>query len=280
MVRSLSRYLALLLLCLSASVSQADSKILATSGLLQVEGSAGGGIVPWSVIAGYGSADELGGALAATLLRVDDFELDAYAVALGIDNRWEFSAAQQRLSVKPLNLEIDQDIVGAKVRLFGDVIYNKWPQVSLGLQYKKNRDNAVPFALGADKDEGLDYYLSATKLLVGGFWGHNLLLNANLRVTQANQAGLLGFGDNGDSSYDLVSELSAAVFINRYWALGAEYRQKPDRLSAVKEDDWKDVFIGYFPNKRLALVVAYSDLGDIAGIKDQRGWYFSLQLSH
>lgn len=280
MIKLLSHYFVILLFCISTNASHADGKILATSGLLQMEGSAGGGIVPWSVIAGYGSANEWGAALAATNIRVNDFELAVYALALGIDNHWELSVAQQRLTVKPLNIEIDQDIISGKLRLIGDVIYNQWPQVSLGIQYKQNRDNAVPFALGAAKDDGVDYYLSATKLLVGGFWGHNLLLNGSLRATKANQAGLLGFGDKSDSSYDLVVEFSVAVFINRYWALGAEYRQKPDRLAAVKEDDWKDIFVGYFPNKQLALVLAYSDLGDIAGLEDQSGLYFSLQLSH
>ena len=77
-------------------------------------------------------------------------------------------------------MHIDQHVLGAKVRIYGDLIYNQAPQISLGLQYKKNRDIKVPYSLGAGKDEGLDYYVSASKLLLGGFWGHNLLLNGTM----------------------------------------------------------------------------------------------------
>ncbi|HCD56780.1 MAG TPA: DUF3034 domain-containing protein, partial [Halieaceae bacterium] len=61
--------------------------------------------------------------------------------------------------------------------------------------------------------------------------------------------------------------------------IGAEYRQKPDQLQSVTEDDWADVFVGWFPNKRFAAVVAWTELGDIAGLASQSGWYLSLQLS-
>ena len=63
---------------------------------------------------------------------------------------------------------------------------------------------------------------------------------------------------------------------NRHLAFGIEYRQKPDNLSFAREEDWNDVFIAWFPNKHINVTAAWADLGDIAGVKDQQGWYLSL----
>lgn len=70
-----------------------------------------------------------------------------------------------------------------------------------------------------------------------------------------------------------------AVLFNPRWVLGVEYRQKPDNLGFAKENDWSDVFVGYFPNKHLALVLAWAQLGDIAGQSNQNGPYLSVQGS-
>jgi hypothetical protein len=257
----------------------ADSKLLATSGGQQIEGQAGGGIVPWALLAGYGDVGEWGVSGAATRVRVDDFQLDVAGVALSFNNRLELSLARQDLEVQPLGLDLRQDILGGKLRLGGDLIYGSLPAISAGFQYKRNRDSAVPFALGAQDDEGIDFTLSASRLWLGAIAGRNLFANATLRRSEANQLGLLGFGSvNGDDSR-WVAEGSLGVFLNRHWVFGVEYRQKPDLLQSVKEDAWKDVFLGWFPNKRFSLIGAYTDLGSIAGLADQTGFYLSLQIT-
>lgn len=258
-----------------AAVAQADSKLLATAGATSFEGQAGGGIVPWAVISGYGDSGEWGGAAALTRVGVDDFQLDVRSLSVGIENRLEFSASRQHLEVTPLDLTISQDVFGAKVRLAGDLVYTRLPQLSLGMQYKRNRDMAVPTALGAAADSGIDVYLAASKLWLNGLFGRNVFANATLRSTAAHQTGLLGFGDERQ----LQLEASAGIFLNRQWVLGVEYRQKPDNLAAVVEDDWSDVFLGWFPGKRFAAVFAWTDLGSIAGLPGQGGWYLSLQLN-
>jgi hypothetical protein len=69
------------------------------------------------------------------------------------------------------------------------------------------------------------------------------------------------------------------VLLNPRWAVGVEYREKPDNLSFAGENDWSDLFVGYFPNKHLAVVLAYARLGEIAGLDHQDGVYLSLQGS-
>jgi hypothetical protein len=55
-----------------------------------------------------------------------------------------------------------------------------------------------------------------------------------------------------------------------------EYRQKPNNLSSVEEDDWTDVFVSYLPNKNFNITAAYADLGTVATKKDQKGIYLSM----
>lgn len=270
----MARWLATIFLCLATCLSaHAGSKILGTGAVSPIEGGAGGGIAPWALITGYGSDGEWGGSVFHTRVEVDDFGLDVSGLAVGWQDRLEVSYARQTLDVQGLSLDIEQDVVAAKYRLAGELLYSRIPQVSLGVQHKKNRDFAVPELLGADDDTGTDVYLAASKLWFAALARRNLLVNAAVRYTQANETGLLGFDDDAS----VVFEGSAVVFLNDRWVAGVEYRQKPDHLRAVEETDWWHVFTGYFPNKHFSVVLARADLGDIAGFEDQTGWYLSLQ---
>ncbi|MEG3191670.1 DUF3034 family protein [Lysobacter sp. D1-1-M9] len=264
-----------------------DGRLLATGGATQAEGAAGGGIVPWAVIAGYGTREQHGGTAFRTHLDTGDYSLDSVGAAYGFGNRLELSLARQRIGLgtlqRQLALPVDhfrQDVIGAKLRLAGDLVYGAMPQVSLGVQHKRHRDFNVPRAVGAREDRGTDIYIAASKLFLGGAAGYNLLLNATLRSTSANQAGLLGFGGDLRGGRSLVWEGSAAVMPDPHWALGIEYRQKPDNLGFAREDDWRDVFAAWFPNKRIAVVAAWADLGSVATLDRQRGPYLSLQMSY
>jgi len=42
------------------------------------------------------------------------------------------------------------------------------------------------------------------------------------------------------------------------------------------EQDWKDLFVAWMPNKHVSVTAAYLDLGNIAGASDQTGWYLSV----
>jgi len=262
------------------------SRLLATGGASTIEGAAGGGIVPMAVISGYGAQEEQGGTAFASYVDTGDYQLQVVGGSWSLRNRVEFSYAEQELThdslTRALNLPVNsirQRIFGAKLRLGGDLIYTSMPQISLAVQYKQNRDFLVPSAVGAKSDSGTDFNLTATKLILAGPLGRNLLLNANLRYTKANQAGLVGFGGDKHDGYQILPEVSAGLLLNKHWLVGGEYRAKPDNLSAVKEDDWQTLFAAWFPSKNLALVAAYVDLGEVATFKNQTGWYLSLQGS-
>lgn len=168
---------------------------------------------------------------------------------------------------------INQDVFGAKVRLSGDAVLDQdsWlPQIAVGAFYKRNNRGALVRALGATSDDGLDVYISATKLSLR----HNVLANATLRYTRANQTGLLGFGPDAT----LQPEFSLGYLINRRLIVGAEYRFKPDSLAFAHESDWFDVFVAYAPNHNVTLTAAYGNIGDVATFENQQGIYLILQV--
>ncbi len=333
----------MLAIMLSGAGWAQSGKLLATGGVTQFEGAGGGGLTPWALITGYGTADEIGGSAHYTRIQTSRYQLDTVGVGVGFFDRLELSLARQRLHVgtpvisdtaaalvgalEPLlgspgpvtasSTNIDVDIYGAKLRLFGDAVYDQaslLPQVSFGVQHKRNHDFdrgvavpylgdvGIPALLGARNANGTDYYLSATKVFLGVPFGRNLLLNATLRATRANAFGLLGFGRevinpldgqllDSNNSYRYEPEFSAALFLNPNFIVGAEWRSQTSRLAdqpvlgllgapdlAAEDNAW-DVFIAYVPNKHVAATLAYLDLGNLPFQPNSRALYFSLQAS-
>jgi hypothetical protein len=263
-----------------------QGRLLATGGVTEIEGAAGGGIVPWALVAGYGTDDEIGATFAYTYLDITDFRLQSTSVSVGIHDRVELSLARDRLGLGSTvpGHSIDQDVFGLKVRAFGDAVFDqdRWlPQVAVGAQFKRNGDfDFVPKALGAKRASGTDFYVAATKVFLAGLAGRNVLLDATLRATRANQLGLLGFGGDLNDRYRPMFEGSAAVFLTDRIGIGYEFRQKPNNLSAFRESAYQDVFAAWLPNKHVALTAAFARLGTIANQPNQRALYLSAQLSN
>lgn len=294
------------LLCVAGA--QADTgKLLLTGGVSSVDGAAGGGLTPWAVIGSNATAGEIGATAHLSRAVVKDYALTTYGAAVGFRDRFEASLAQQDFNAGPTSAlaafgvrpgqHIKMNILGLKARVAGDAVLDSdtlMPQIAVGLQYKKVSAGSmgpVINALGA-KDSGTDFYASATKL----FLAQSLLINGTLRATKANQNGLLGFGGALDQNkYRLMPELSVAYLISKNIAIGAEYRFKPNNLErvgdavfgagsgALREDDWKDLFIAWAPTKNVSLTLAYVDLGRIAPAlvnnRKQTGTYLSAQIA-
>jgi hypothetical protein len=256
-----------------------------TGAVTEVEGAAGGGLVPWALIGGLGTDAQVGASAFATDVSTQDFALHAAGASVDVDNRWEFSAARQRFdagSVIP-GLTLGQDIIGLKVRLAGDAVFapDEWlPQIAVGAQWKRTLDfDQIPRAVGAARGEDVDWYVSATKVYFAALAGRNVILDATLRRTCANQFGLLGFGGDG-STYTFTPEVSAAIWLTDDLLLGAEHRDKPNNLSAFRENSAEDAFLAWAPVKNFTVTTAWSDLGRIAGKPPQRGVYLSLWLGY
>jgi hypothetical protein len=288
-LRLLGLTAALMALGLGAGASHAaeiepGGKLLLTGGVSALEGGAGGGLSTWALIAGNETSRGVGGSVHATYVNVPDYELRSVGAAVGLFDRVELSIARQEFDTGATGAKLGlgkgftfkQDIAGVKVRLIGDAVYDQdtWlPQIAVGAQIKQNNQNAIIHAVGGKDDSGIDYYAAATKLLLD----KSLILNGTVRLTKANQTGLLGFGGDKHDSYGAQFEGSAGYVVSKRLLVGAEYRTKPDNLGFAKENDWADIFVAYAFNKTLSVTAAYADLGDIATFKNQRGLYVSLQ---
>ncbi|MGH8051268.1 MAG: DUF3034 family protein [Arenimonas sp.] len=262
-----------------------SGKLLLTGGVSQLEGSAGGGLTPWAVIGGYGTDDEIGANAFYTRVNTGSYHLDDAGLMIGFYNRVELSFAQQRFNTEQVGgllglgdgFTFKQNVIGVKVRVVGDLVVDSdslMPQISVGIQHKKNNQAGVLAFIGAKDDSGTDFYVTATKL----FLADGLLINGTLRFTKANQIGILGFGGDKNDSYKPQLELSAAYLLSQKWAVGAEYRMKPSNLGIAKEDNWFDAFVAYAPNKHVSFTLAYADLGNIVIKDNQRGVYASVQV--
>jgi hypothetical protein len=256
-------------------------KLLATGGVTQFEGAGGGGLTPWALITGYGTNTQIGANGHVTHIGNGNFQITSYGAALGLYDRFEFSVARQDFQTDNIgqdlrlgpNFKIKQDIVGVKAKLVGDAVLDqdRWlPQIAIGAQFKNNNRSMLIRTIGGGNDNGVDLYISATKV----FLAQSVLVNGTLRFTKGHQTGLLGFGD----SYKPMLEGSAALFLSRHWLVGAEYRMKPNTLAIAKEDDWADLFVSWVPNKTVSLTAAYLHLGNVITRDNQKALYVSLQV--
>ena len=285
------------LICAAPAVAQEDEpapppvrplfdsgRLLATGGVAQVEGAGGGGLAAWALITGYGTDNGIGVNGHATMVVLPDYRLTSLGAAAGFFDRLELSYSWLEFDTLGVGAALGlgqgytfhMNVFGAKLRLFGDAIYDQdnWlPQVSIGLQHKENDRGPVIAFVGGKASTGTDYYLAASKL----FLEDNLLLNATVRATRANQLGILGFGGDKHGGYSAQFEGSAAWLLSRKFVIGAEFRTRPSNLSIAREGSAHDLFVAWLPNRNVSFTLAYVDLGNIVIRDDQRGLYFSIQ---
>jgi Protein of unknown function (DUF3034) len=269
-----------------ATFGPGSGKLLLTGGVTSIDGAAGGGLTPWAVTGSYATDHQIGATAFVTRAQTQDYGLTTYGAAVSALDRVELSLARQAFnaSVVVPDTTLKLDIVGVKVKLIGDAVLDsdRWmPQIALGVESKHlNPGDAIGGVLDSvsARRHGTDVYLNATKL----FLAQGILVNGTLRATRANQNGLLGFGSADSDKYHVEPEVSLAYLLRKNLAIGTEYRAKPNNLgfagAAFEEDDWKDVFIAWAPNKYVSLTAAYVDLGNIVGHAHQHGGYVSLQL--
>ncbi|MEH3048493.1 DUF3034 family protein [Sphingomonas adhaesiva] len=267
-----------------ANDGRSGGKLVLTDGVGTVEGSAGGGLATWAVIAGNETDRGVGGTAAATLVALPDFTLKTVGGSLGFYDRVEISYAHQAFDTRAAgatlglgrNFTFKQDVFGAKLRVAGDAVWAQdrvLPQIAIGVQHKRADQRAVIAAVGGRASAGTDVYVSATKLILS----QGLLLDATLRMTRANQFGLLGHGGDRGNAYGAQFEGSVGKLLSPRLVVGAEYRSKPDRLGFAREDDTFDVFAAWAVQRNLTLTAAYVDLGSIATVRGQRGLFVQVQ---
>ncbi|HEY3297961.1 MAG TPA: DUF3034 family protein [Armatimonadota bacterium] len=98
-------------------------------------------------------------------------------------------------------------------------------------------------------DGSTDYGLSATKCVKVA--NRPTVLDLGVRSTKALGLGLFGFGDDRK----LKLEGSAAIFLTKNFAVGAEFKQQ------IGGDTWKDIAFRYVASDSLNIDAGIADLG-------------------
>jgi len=273
-IKKLATTLAISGLCLSGAAQAA---------VTQVEGQAGGGIVPWALLSSGKPT------VSFTWVDTGDYTLSSVALQASFADKIELSFA--RMTFDAGNVcpggecigQIDIDVIGAKVKLMD--MNGMMPQVALGIQYKETNGNQAfdNFLNGQGADDSdTEVYVAATSIIPIG--ARKLLVNGTLRFTRANQLGILGFKSKWEDDYEAQFETSIGMFLNDKTVIGVEYRMKPDNINGLKEQDWGDLFFAYFPTKNMSITAAMAFFGDIVEEaqtgetgRDQRGLYLQIQ---
>ena len=232
-----------------------DGKVFLTEGVSMADGAAGGGAVPWAVIAGNETRDGINGNVHFTYASLPNYSLESVGTAIGFYDRFEISAVydvlptgstfdtvglltsalsgsgsnQGTAGIEAWNTAIKMNVYGAKVRLIGEAIYdsdNLIPQVAVGGFYKVNQNKLLLETLGADKSSDWEGYLAVTKI----FFPISTAIDITARYTDANEIGLTGFGGPNGDHKKVRLEGSLAYLLAKNIAIGGEYQQHGNNL--------------------------------------------------
>lgn len=207
-----------------------------------------------------------------------------------IGDRLEFGYGLNALSLNDLpdlvsgatGLDIEDDLVylhnfNARFALIKEGDFGqKWlPAITAGVHYKYNDTideidsnlNGTMTSIGIEDNDGIDYTLYASKMFTS--LPKPVLVNVGLRNSSAAHTGLLGFSDDRE----FLVEGNVVMFLTDKFALGAEYRQKPDNYQEIDgliaaEDDWWSVVAAYVVNDSMTVSGGYFNMGDVLDEED------------
>jgi Protein of unknown function (DUF3034) len=263
----------------------------AQAAITDVEGQAGGGLVPWALLSS-------GPTIALSHLTTPDLNVNTIGINTSFSNMVEVSYGRAMLndgggvgSAALAGQNTDAvDNLGVKVKL--NDMSDTMPQFAVGLVYKNTSGPLMDFLntnLGIKKT-GTDVYGAVSKIVNIG--GKNVLLNGVLRASKANEMGLLGFEGGttagAKTSYSIKPEISAELFASSNVIFGAEYRAQPSNgVTAtdpvIHQNSAYDFNVVYVASKNITLTAAYVSLGQVApavnGSNRQDGMFVQAQVN-
>lgn len=191
--------------------------------------------------------------IGAFYANLNDKDIDwvTMGIATAINNRVEVSYGYELVALGGAK-NIHKSNIGAKVCALKENSFDQsWvPAVSVGSVFKQTTGQVA----GSEKN-GFDIYLVASKTITQT--PVPLILSAGLLSTQGHVNGILGF----DSKRKEIFFGNIDLIPLSWLALGFEYKQGPD-YGNWKDADYWNVHAGYFVNKNLTLVAAYTNAGD------------------
>ncbi len=184
-------------------------------------------------------------------LNDSDIDWTTLGIATAINKRVEVSYGYELVALGGVK-NIHKSNVGAKVCVLDENSFGQsWiPAVSVGSVFKQTTGQVS----GSDKS-GFDIYLAATKTITQT--PVPVLISVGVLSTEGHVNGILGFENERKEIFFGNIDLIPVSWL----ALGFEYKQGPD-YGNWKDADYWNVHAGYFVNKNLTLVAAYTYAGD------------------
>ena len=269
-----------------------------------VEGVGGGAITPMAYLVNPEPEGAVFGKPSVTLTYVNmgRKNLDAISVTETLAGRVEFGYAANRLGLGRLPADI-RAATGVDIGCSDIWLHNfnlrllaikentclgglAMPAVTGGVHFKVNDgirgiDQCLGGALsgiGYERENGVDFTLTATRTIPPEVLGRPLIVTAGLRATQGAQLGLLGFGDE----YYATFEGSIAYLPFDWLVLAYEFRQKPDPYGQIPgligdEDHWHAFDAIFLLSEHTAFTAGYGTFGTVANSEEAGVWWLQLK---
>jgi hypothetical protein len=269
-----------------------------------IEGYSGGAITPMAYLCNYcncgcGGKHMTCPAVSYSYVNLSTKHLHTFAVTQTFWNRIELGYAMNQLwlgslydDIRKAGLDsVREDVILHNFNVRGKLIEENsfglpLPAITAGVHFKYNYGmedinrrlgNAFD-TIGYDKNYGVDYTLTATKMFPKLAFGRPVIASAGLRFSRAAQLGLLGFGDTCRASFE-----GNVVCLPTDWlVLGYEFRQKHNPYGQIAgliedEDNWHALSASVIVNKHLTISALAGLFGNIANANADNSWGIQLK---
>ncbi|HUT92435.1 MAG TPA: DUF3034 family protein [Thermoguttaceae bacterium] len=271
-----------------------------------IEGVGGGAITPMAYLVNPEPRCEcslLGKpAVALSWVNIGEKNLDAITITETLGGRIEFGYAANRLGLGSLPRDI-RDATTVDIESSNMWLHHfnlrllavkentcvggfAMPAVTAGVHFKVNdgirdidqRLGGALSGIGYERENGVDFTLTATRTIPPEVLGRPLILTAGLRASQAAQLGFLGFGDE----YHATFEGNVAYLPFDWLVLAYEFRQKPDPYGQIAgligdEDHWHAFDAIFILNEQTAFTAGYGAFGTVANTEENGVWWLQLK---
>ena len=266
-----------------------------------IEGYSGGAITPMAYMCnrcncGCGDAEHLTPpTVSYSFMGISTKHLHTVAITQPIFSYLEVGVAINHLSLGSLYDDVRKktpmdpvrrDVVLHHFNIRGQLLAENsfampLPAISAGVHIKHNhglnqinrRLGRAFNAIGMDKNYGVDYTLTATKMFPTLAFGRPLIVTGGMRLSKAAQLGLLGFGKTYRGSFE-----GSLVCLPTDWlVLGYEFREKRNPYGQIPgligdEDNWNALSASVIVNEHLTISVLSGLIGNVANANADDTW--------
>jgi len=264
-----------------------------------IEGYSGGAITPMAYLCNYcncgcGGKHMTWPSVSYSYMNISTKHLHTFAVTQTFWNRIELGYAMNQLwlgslydDIRKMGLNpVREDVIMHNFNVRGKLLEENsfglpLPAVAAGVHFKYNygledinrRVHNAFDMIGYDKNYGVDYTLTATKMFPTLAFGRPVILTGGLRFSKASQLGLMGFGDTYRPSFE-----GSVVCLPTDWlVLGYEFRQKRNPYGKIPgligdEDNWHALSVSLIANKHLTISALAGLCGNVANANADTTW--------